>query len=569
MFSSLLLTTALAALACAAPHEQRAAAAPSVTIKNGTVVGATSDGVDSFLGIPYAQPPVGDLRLRPARSVNESFGTLQATSTPKSCPQFLQQINSANLIGDALAFLLQLPIIQAADNTAEDCLTMSVWRPAGIDETANLPVVFWIFGGGFELGSTNMYNGASIVERSVNLSAPIIFVEVNYRVGGFGFLPGKELTAEGSTNLGLRDQRLGLHWTAENIKAFGGDPSKVTIWGESAGSISVFDQLVINGGDNTYNGKPLFVGGIMNSGSVVPADTTAAPQAQAIYDAVVKGGGCQKANDTLACLRKLPYGVFLDAASSVPGLFSDRSLDLSYLPRPDPTNNFFSISPELAVDSYAKVPIIIGDQEDEGTLFSIVTNNISTNAQLIDYLATYFPGNPNATELVTGLVNLYPDYPNAGQPTGSPYNTGSKNNIYPQFKRIAAILGDITFTLTRRVYLDYINGQTPAWSYLNSFDYGTPVLGTFHGADISAYFPSSSSQDSFLSVLFQTYFVSFINYGDPNKLNAKSSLADWPGYDIANPQLLHVLSNTTDLIPDTFRKNVSDYLAAHVSGFRV
>jgi len=568
MVPSLLLTTVLATLAYAAPHDQRAAA-PSVTIKNGTVVGATSNGIDSFLGIPYAQPPVGDLRLRPARSVNQSFGTLQATSTPKSCPQFLQQINSANLIGDALTFLLQLPIVQAADNTDEDCLTMSVWRPAGIDETANLPVVFWIFGGGFELGATNMYDGASIVERSVNLSALIIFVEVNYRVGGFGFLPGKELTAEGSTNLGLRDQRLGLHWTADNIKAFGGDPSKVTIWGESAGSISVFDHLIINGGDNTYNGNPLFVGGIMNSGSVIPADTTDAPQAQAVYNAVVRGGGCQKANDTLACLRKLPYGVFLDAASSVPGLFSYRSLDLSYLPRPDPTNKFFSVSPELAIDSYAKVPVIIGDQEDEGTLFSIVTNNISTNAQLIDYLATYFPGNPNATSLVTGLVNLYPDYPNLGQPSGSPFNTGSKNNIYPQFKRVAAILGDITFTLTRRVYLDYVNNRTPVWSYLNSFDYGESFLGTFHGADISAYFPSSSGQDSFLSVLFQTYFVSFANYGDPNKLNAKSNLSNWPAYDTANPQLLHVLSNTTGLIPDTFRKNASDYLAAHTSEFRV
>lgn len=93
-------------------------------------------------------------------------------------------------------------------------------------------MLFWIFGGGFELGWNSMYDGAPWVSDSVKQGKPIIFVSVNYRVGGFGFLPGAEILADGSANLGLLDQRLGLQWVADNIASFGGDPDKVTIWGE-------------------------------------------------------------------------------------------------------------------------------------------------------------------------------------------------------------------------------------------------------------------------------------------------------------------------------------------------
>src|SRR3954470_20019209 len=102
-----------------------------------------------------------------------------------------------------------------------------------------------------------MYDGTSLIASSLSEGKPIIFVAVNYRVGGFGFLAGKEILKDGSANLGLLDQRLGLQWVADNIAAFGGDPSKVTIWGESAGSISVLDQMALYDGDNTYKGKPL------------------------------------------------------------------------------------------------------------------------------------------------------------------------------------------------------------------------------------------------------------------------------------------------------------------------
>ncbi|CAK4031873.1 Lipase 5 [Lecanosticta acicola] len=565
------LLSLLTAVAIAAPLDERQSG-PSVTIENGTVVGSSSEGVDSFKGIPYAQPPVGNLRLRPAQSITTSFGTIQATGSPSSCPQFFTQVDTDNVPEDAVGVLLDSPLLQEATMSSEDCLTMNVQRPTGTNSSSDLPVLFWIFGGGFEFGSTSMYDASSIVQQSIKLGQPIIYVSVNYRLGGFGFLAGSDLAKEGSTNLGLRDQRMGLHWTAENIKAFGGDPSKVTIWGESAGSISVFDHTVINGGDNTYNGKPLFRGGIMNSGSVVPATDVSSAKPQAVYDTVVENAGCSSASDKLACLRSTDYTTFLNAANSVPGIFSYQSLDLSYLPRPDPGDNFFSQSPEISInaDNFTKVPLIIGDQEDEGTLFSLVTDNITTNQQLHDYVASYFPANPTVDQDVTNLLTYYPDEPLEGQPAGSPFRTGPLNNIYPQFKRLAAILGDLTFTLARRVYLETIQPKQsqPTWSYLSSFFYGTPVLGTFHASDLLFSYELIPGPNEVQTTL-QTYYVSFVNYLDPNALGNVAPMINWPQWTTQSPQLMNFLSLSNQIIEDDFRKNASDYLMTSQAKYRI
>ncbi|KAK4629312.1 putative secreted lipase [Fulvia fulva] len=575
---------ALVATVFAVPLDARQSA-PSVVIRNGTVIGKTASGIESFSAIPYAQPPVGNLRLRPPQVLTQRFpgASFQATSPAAACPQFAFQVDNldtnlqlaglpSSIISDIIGEVINSPIGQTAINQEEDCLTITVQRPAGTTSSSELPVIFWIFGGGFEAGWSSMYDGTNFVTSSVNLGKPVIYVAVNYRVGGYGFLAGKQLAAEGSTNLGLRDQRLGLQWVADNIAAFGGDPDKVTIWGESAGAISVLDHTIINGGDHTYNGKPLFRAGIMNSGAVIPATDVSTPKAQAIYDKVVASSSCAGSTNSLSCLRALPYNDFQRAVTSVPGIFSYRSLDLSYLPRPDPGNNFFSQSPELAIAAgrFAKVPIIVGDQEDEGTLFGLVQSNITTNDQLVTYLATYFPTDPNAIENMRGLTAQYSNLIFAGQPDGSPFRTGALNSIYPQFKRIAAILGDITFTLTRRAYLDAITKQgVTAWSYLSTYAYGTPILGTFHATDvIFAFFTPSGTTIPGRSI--HTYYVNFINDLNPNSAsNTNALIRNWPTWTNATTQLLNFGLLGNSLTTDTFRQGAYDYLVPRFSQFRV
>jgi carboxylesterase type B len=205
----------------AAPAKR--AAAPTVAIPSpaASIIGSTSGSVDSFNGIPFAQPPMGSLRLKPPQALT-SLGTVTATGIPTACPQLFFDDDTSDFPAGVLGVLLDTPLFQTVTNAGEDCLTINVFRPVGTTASSNLPVLFWIFGGGFELGSTQMYDGAGLVSDSLTEEKSVIFVAVNYRVGGFGFLGGSEILADGSANLGLLDQRLGLQWVQDNIASFGG-----------------------------------------------------------------------------------------------------------------------------------------------------------------------------------------------------------------------------------------------------------------------------------------------------------------------------------------------------------
>lgn len=350
-----------------------ATAAPTVVLGAGTVIGAVDGGVEYFRGIPYAQPPTGSLRLKPPVRL-ESFGSVvQATGVGPACPQ-----STAVDITPLLLEVLALPGVEQTlffgstlGAETEDCLTMSVMRPRGTAAHAKLPVLFWIHGGAFEAGSPQMYNGAVLIPQSVAQGKPMILVTVNYRLGAFGFLGGREVLADGAANLGLLDQRMGLEWVADNIAAFGGDPDAITIWGESAGAVSVFDQLALFDGNNTYKGRPLFRGAIMNSGSITPTEPVNGVKAQRIFDTVVEAAGCAleaaAGSDSakLECLRGVDYDTFLNASNSVPSYLGYNSLAFSYAPRPD--GRILTASPEVLAQTakYAAVPIIIGNQENE------------------------------------------------------------------------------------------------------------------------------------------------------------------------------------------------------------
>src|SRR5262245_34017909 len=196
-------------------------AAP-VKTKPGEVEGTTiaGSGVRTFKGIPYAAPPVGDLRWKPPQPAASWQGVRKATEFGARCMQ-------ARVYDDMIF----------RDENSEDCLYLNVWTPAK-SENDRLPVMVWIYGGGFASGSASepRQDGERLAAKGV------VVVGFNYRVGVFGFFSHPELTAESSKhasgNYGLLDQVAALQWVKDNIAAFGGDPGNVTIFGESAGSFS-------------------------------------------------------------------------------------------------------------------------------------------------------------------------------------------------------------------------------------------------------------------------------------------------------------------------------------------
>jgi carboxylesterase type B len=228
------------------PHET--SSAPTATIKNGTYAGVYNARYDQdfFLGVPFAQVNLKPLahnaiqlipaqppeRFSVAEGLNTSWdGVRQATEYSLHCYGYGWD---------------QDRFVQS-----EDCLYLNIIRPAGLKDTSGLPVAAWIHGGGLFMGgaANPRYNLSFIVNQSVALGTPIIGVSLNYRLSAFGFPTGKEALSEGVTNLGFRDQRLALRWINENIAAFGGDPDKVTIFGESSGAESVAAQIF------AYNGE--------------------------------------------------------------------------------------------------------------------------------------------------------------------------------------------------------------------------------------------------------------------------------------------------------------------------
>lgn len=214
---SLLLGTSAAAAAAAVLPRNISSGAPTVTLKNGSYYGVHSSVYDQdfFLGMPFAQPPLGDLRLRQPQSLNSTWaGARNATVYQPEC---IGYGSDQWVLGNHIS---------------EDCLSVNVIRPAGVDARARLPVaVFFNPGGWFEGGNSDpRYNMSFIVRQSMEMGSPFLAVSPNYRLSLFGFLYSREVVDAGITNLGMLDQRLALYWVQENIEAFGGDPAKVTIW---------------------------------------------------------------------------------------------------------------------------------------------------------------------------------------------------------------------------------------------------------------------------------------------------------------------------------------------------
>jgi len=323
-------------------HALAATASATVRIESGALQGSSSDGVIVFKGIPFAAPPVGELRWRAPQPAAKWSGTRDATRYGADCMQLPFPSDAAPL-GTA---------------PAEDCLYANVWKPTKARGT--LPVLVWIYGGGFVNGGASppTYAGAALARQG------IVMVSFNYRVGRFGTFAHPQLTAQHPdgallANYGLMDQLAALQWVQRNIGAFGGDPGKVTIIGESAGGMSVHTLLT------SPMAKGLFQRAVIQSGgdgSAYAGDVAAAEQIGLAF-----GASKGIAADDPQALDKLRA---LSAQTVVDGL------NLSTLSTPAETPRTFSapvVDGVLSVDSGAayaagtfnRVPVMIGATSDD------------------------------------------------------------------------------------------------------------------------------------------------------------------------------------------------------------
>ncbi|KAJ7143605.1 Alpha/Beta hydrolase protein [Mycena crocata] len=502
---------------------------PSVTIKNGTVVGLDLPQFSQslFLGIPYSQPPVDGLRLKPPRSMNSSFGELDATVYGPHCwPAFAP--GSFSFKDDDSGF-----------NNSEDCLTLNIIRPYGVSVHSPVPVVVWIHGGGFFTGGS-----ASIANEQ-----PIVFVSINYRLASLGFSGGEALHDEGSLNLGLRDQRLALHWVQENIAEFGGNPRKITIQGQSvriiihltihvgqsfirqAGGSSVHAQIIAYGGRN----DKLFNQAIIQSGTFnLNFSQPDAPTPQAAYDSLLENTSCASTANSpavsqLNCLRSIPIDEFRQASVSTamsPGIFFDGD----FIDTPGLFQAYRS-------GKWVKVPHLLGSNTDEG--WSITPTGANSTIDAKASLVGHVPA-----ENTDAILDLYFDVPTLGCPfdTGDfqpnplqqgPFRAPGVPGL--QNKRVAAIVGDVfVAAFNHKPYdvssgiQDFIGHMAEIAYVFNTQNNDTDFWKT-HRAMATFLGPTAPIADRFLGVYMSRAWASFAATGNPNNANVPTKI-HWPKY---------------------------------------
>ncbi|MBM4269943.1 MAG: carboxylesterase/lipase family protein [Deltaproteobacteria bacterium] len=320
-------------------------AAPRVTTRSGTLEGeALSSGTLVFRGIPYAAPPVGPRRFRLPEPMPRWDGIRSATAFGPSAPQ-----------NDSMVLLVR-QIVGAQATQQEDCLYLNVWTPAA--DGKKRPVLVWIHGGAFVLGSgaTGLYSGERLARRG-----DVVVVTINYRLGALGFLNVRGIFDEREIdpNVGLHDQIAALEWVRDNIEAFGGDPGRVTVFGESAGGMSVGTLL------GTPRAQGLFSRAILQSGAA--HNVSSAGAVRRVTELFLEELGAD--GKSAAALRGASVGAILDAQRSVAGKLG---IILGVLPwQPSIDGSLLTESPYAAIASgrVRPVPTIIGTNRDEWRLF--------------------------------------------------------------------------------------------------------------------------------------------------------------------------------------------------------
>ena len=472
-------------------------------VANGWLEGTLEQsGVRAFKGIPFARPPVGDLRWKAPQPPANWKGVRKAD---KFGPRAMQR----PIFGD-MAFRL--------DGMSEDCLYLNVWTPAKSGRE-KLPVLVYFFGGGFQAGdgSEGRYDGESLASKA------IVSVTVNYRLNVFGFLAHPELTRESphqaSGNYGLLDQSAALQWVHKNIAAFGGDPARVTIAGESAGSISVSAHMV------SPLSRKLFARAIGESGSLLGA-LTPIPLAEAEQTGL-KFATNNGAN-SLAELRAMPAEKVLEATGKQGAPWFGLTVD-GYFFQEDPVTAFAS-------GKQAKVPLLVGWNSEEMNYRAVLRQEEPTLENFQKALKRLYPDNweqalkvyhaSSSDEIIQAATDLASDrfisfstwkwadlQSKTGQPVYRYYYAHPRPAMRPE-------MGNATPGLAGGVTRNPGNNPPPP-----------QAKGAVHSAEIEYALGNLSkntvyawtADDHLVSEVMERYFANFIKTGNPNG----SGLPNW------------------------------------------
>ncbi|MGA3237834.1 MAG: carboxylesterase family protein [Bryobacteraceae bacterium] len=474
--------------------------------------------VREFKGIPFAEPPVGKLRWSPPQPPAKWTGVRKAIAFGPRCTQ-------QALFGD-MNF--------RSSGMSEDCLYLNVWTAAK-SANARLPVLVYFYGGGFAAGdgSEPRYDGESMAARG------IVSVNVNYRLGVFGFLAHPELTADSvhraSGNWALLDQTAALQWVRENIAAFGGDPRKITIAGESAGSIAVSAQMA------SPLSRDLFAAAIGESGSILAA-LAPVPLSQAEEQGVKFAAALGAAN--VAALRAMTTEQILEAASKRDAPRFGTTID----------GYFFTESPlaTFAAGNQAHVPLLAGWNSAESNARAVLGNDDPTRANFEkavqrlygehagEVLEAYEPATDDgvpqaATDLASDRFIAYSTWKwidlcakTGGKPVYRYYYSRPRPHMTPQ-------MGNATAGLAGGVIR---GGDAPA-------NPAPPPSGAVHSAEIEYAMGNLATNKVFawteddykVSRLMESYFANFVKNGDPNG----KGLPEWPAVGASGPaQFMHI-----------------------------
>ncbi|RDB16283.1 hypothetical protein Hypma_003046 [Hypsizygus marmoreus] len=437
-----------------------------------------------FLSVRYAAPPTGTLRWQPPQPPKATPGVQKANSKPPTCYTAGQ--------GNAPATPFRPDRLSMRDTflPSEDCLFLNVYVPGDLsDNRRKLPVVFWIHGGGYVAGSasgfqgTDIYDGNDLIRES---NEGVVVVVVQYRLGLFGFLPGAAVKRNGALNAGLLDQQFALRWVQKHISKFGGDPTRVTIWGESAGAGSVLQHIIANGGKTT---PPLFRGAITSS-SFLPSQYRYNDRIpEILYREAVSQTNCAKSLDTLACLR----GVDIDTLEAANTKINN--------------SGFFG--------TFVFVPVIDGDLIRERPIEALRKRKVNGNALLA--VTNTFEGalfidqtTPANVDVPNYLAQLFPNF---GQNQITAAAVHYQNLGSPIFQ-ITAIMGESIFICPTY----YLLKAFPGRAFKSEF--AIPPGG--HGNDVAYYFPSMNPggippfNNAAFGKAFSESFLDFALSLDPN-----------------------------------------------------